>query len=130
MDSGNSFRTKSGNFRRSPRRPASASTRRIMSLSAAAKQPTPSTLALHRAAILIDTHVDTIQRAVDLGHDLVRANSSGFMDLERMKAGNMTAAFFAVCVDYNNIRRGTGGQRQDTLLHAVLQLCRENPDKI
>ena len=94
------------------------------------KQPTPSTLALHRAAILIDTHVDTIQRAVDLGHDLVRANSSGFMDLERMKAGNMTAAFFAVCVDYNNIRRGTGGQRQDTLLHAVLQLCRENPDKI
>ncbi|HKS61004.1 MAG TPA: membrane dipeptidase, partial [Xanthobacteraceae bacterium] len=79
---------------------------------------------------LIDTHVDTIQRAVDLGHDLVHANPSGFMDLERMKAGNMTAAFFAVCVDYNNIRRGTGRQRQDTLLHAVLKLCRENPDKI
>jgi membrane dipeptidase len=42
----------------------------------------------------------------------------------------MTAAFFAVCVDYNNIRRGTGRQRQDTLLHAVLDLCRDNPDKI
>ena len=52
------------------------------------------------------------------------------MDLERMKIGNMTAAFFAVCVDYNNIRRGTGRQRQDTLLHAVLDLCRKNPDKI
>ena len=52
------------------------------------------------------------------------------MDLERMKTGNMTAAFFAVCVDYNNIRRGTGRQRQDTLLHAVLDLCRDNPDKI
>ena len=87
-------------------------------------------MALHRAAIIIDTHVDTIQRAVDLGHDLVHANPSGFMDLERMKIGNMTAAFFAVCVDYNNIRRGTGRQRQDTLLHAVLDLCRENPDKI
>jgi membrane dipeptidase len=94
------------------------------------KQPTESTLALHRAAIIIDTHVDTIQRAVDLGHDLVHANPSGFMDLERMKIGNMTAAFFAVCVDYNNIRRGTGRQRQDTLLHAVLDLCRSNPDRI
>src|SRR5258707_12331080 len=87
-------------------------------------------MALHRAAIVIDTHVDTIQRSVDLGHDLVHANSTGFMDLERMKAGNMTAAFFAVCVDYNNIRRGTGRQRMDTLLHAVLELCRDNPDRI
>src|SRR5262249_6749544 len=52
------------------------------------------------------------------------------MDLERMKVGNMTAAFFAVCVDYNNIKRGTGRQRQDTLLHAVLDLCGNNPDKI
>jgi membrane dipeptidase len=87
-------------------------------------------MALHRAAIIIDTHVDTIQRAVDLGHDLVHANPSGFMDLERMKIGNMTAAFFAVCADYNNIRRGTGLQRQATLLRAVLELCRNNPDKI
>ena len=94
------------------------------------KQPTERTMALHRTAIIVDTHVDTIQRAVDLGHDLVHANPSGFMDLERMKIGNMTAAFFAVCVDYNNIRRGTGRQRQDTLLHAVLDLCRDNPDKI
>jgi membrane dipeptidase len=87
-------------------------------------------MALHHAAIVIDTHVDTIQRAVDLGHDLVHSNPSGFMDLERMKIGNMTAAFFAVCVDYNNIQRGTGRQRQATLLHAVLDLCRNNPDKI
>lgn len=91
---------------------------------------TDSTLALHRASIIVDTHVDTIQRAVDLGHDLVHANPSGFMDLERMKVGNMTAAFFAVCVDYNNIRRGTGRRRQDTLLQAVLDLCRDNPDRI
>jgi membrane dipeptidase len=99
-------------------------------VAAAVKQPTESTLALHRAAILVDTHVDTIQRAVDLGHDLVHANPSGFMDLERMKVGNMTAAFFAVCVDYNNIRRGTGRRRLDTLLDAVLALVRNNPDKI
>jgi membrane dipeptidase len=97
---------------------------------AAVKQPTESTVALHNSAIVVDTHVDTIQRAVDLGHDLVHANASGFMDLERMKIGNMTAAFFAVCVDYNNIRRGTGRQRQETLLQAVLTLCRDNPDRI
>ena len=92
--------------------------------------PTHETLALHFGSIVIDTHVDTIQRSVDLGHDLVHAGDDGFMDLERMKAGNLTAAFFAVCVDYNNIRRGTGRQRQDTLLHAILALCRDNPDRI
>jgi membrane dipeptidase len=93
-------------------------------------EPSASTMALHCSAIIIDTHVDTIQRAVDLGHDLVRANPNGFMDLERMKLGNMTAAFFAVCVDYNNIRRGTGLQRQNQLLHAVIELCRNNADRI
>ena len=92
--------------------------------------PTDETLALHYGSIVIDTHVDTIQRAVDLGHDLVHAGQDGYMDLERMKAGNLTAAFFAVCVDYNNIRRGTGRQRQETLLHAVLDLCSNNPDRI
>ncbi len=94
------------------------------------KQPTAETLALHHASIIIDTHVDTIQRQVDLGQDLVHANPDGFMDLERMKQGNMTAAFFAVCVDYNNIRRGTGLQRQDRLLQAVLDFCRDNADRI
>jgi|SRR5215213_2947149 len=56
-----------------------------------------------RLCIVIDAHVDTIQHAVDLGHDLVHADDDGFMDLERMKAGNLTAAFFAVCV--TNARR-------------------------
>lgn len=90
----------------------------------------PQTRALHRTAIVVDTHVDTIQRAVDLGHDLVHAGSDGFMDLERMQQGNMTATFFAVCVDYNNIRRGTGIRRQEQLLQAILDLCRDNPERI
>jgi membrane dipeptidase len=94
------------------------------------KQPTAETLALHHASIIVDTHVDTIQRQVDLGHDLVRASPDGFMDLERMKQGNMTAAFFAVCVDYNNIRRGTGPERQQQLLQAVLDFCRDNVEQI
>lgn len=90
----------------------------------------PEALAVHRSAIVIDAHVDTIQRAVDLGHDLVHANPDGYMDLERMKAGNLTAAFFAVCVDYNNIKRGTGLQRQERLLQAVLDFVRDNSDRI
>ena len=40
------------------------------------RQPTHATLALHHAAIVVDTHVDTIQRSVDLGHDLVHAGSN------------------------------------------------------
>jgi membrane dipeptidase len=92
--------------------------------------PSAETIELHNSSIVIDTHVDTIQRLVDLGHDLVHANGDGFMDLERMKAGNLTAAFFAVCVDYNNLKRGTGPQRQATLLQAVVRFCEENADRI
>jgi membrane dipeptidase len=48
------------------------------------------------------------------------------MDLPRMKKGNLTAAFFACCVDYNNIKRGTAQVRQQQIIDAVLDLCARN----
>ena len=85
-----------------------------------------SLLDFHHGAIIIDTHVDTILRQVDLGHDLSLSSSPGYMDLPRMKSGNLTAAFFACCVDYNNIKRGTARLRQQQIINAVLNLCARN----
>lgn len=84
----------------------------------------------HHCAIIIDTHVDTILRQLDLGHDLSQPHSAGYMDLPGMKKGNLTAAFFASCVDYNNIKRGTGRIRQEQIIRAVLDFCERNKDVI
>ena len=83
-------------------------------------------LDFHHGAIIVDTHVDTILRQLDLGHDLTSSSSPGYMDLPRMKRGNLTAAFFACCVDYNNIKRGTARLRQQQIIDAVLNLCARN----
>jgi len=85
-----------------------------------------SLLDFHHAAIIVDTHVDTILRQLDLGHDLTASTSPGYMDLPRMRKGNLTAAFFACCVDYNNIKRGTARLRQQQIINAVLDLCARN----
>lgn len=83
-------------------------------------------LDFHYDTIIVDTHVDTILRQLDLGHDLASPNSDGYMDLPGMKKGNLTAAFFASCVDYNNIKRGTARLRQQQIIEAVLDLCERN----
>jgi membrane dipeptidase len=85
-----------------------------------------SLLDFHHSAIVVDTHVDTILRQLDLGHDLTASASPGYMDLPRMKKGNLTAAFFACCVDYNNIKRGTARLRQQQIIDAILDLCARN----
>lgn len=53
-------------------------------------------LALHRRAVVIDTHCDTPQRLLDPEWRLERHNETGHVDLPRMRAGGLDAAFFAV----------------------------------
>lgn len=90
------------------------------------EQQEPKASDFHYDTIIVDTHVDTILRQLDLGHDLASPSSDGYMDLPGMKKGNLTAAFFACCVDYNNIKRGTARLRQQQIIEAVLDLCERN----
>ena len=48
---------------------------------------------IHFSSIVIDTHVDTVVRWIDLHEDLVTAAGRGYNDLPRIKAGNLSAAF-------------------------------------
>src|SRR5688500_16072156 len=84
----------------------------------------------HYDTIIVDTHVDTILRQLDLGHDLALPNSDGYMDLPGMNKGNLTAAVFAWCVDYNNLKRGTARLSQRQIIEAVLDLCERNKNVI
>ncbi|MGN6305045.1 MAG: dipeptidase [Mesorhizobium sp.] len=45
--------------------------------------------------ISIDTHVDSVLAIVDYGHDLVSGQDGDYISLPTMKAGGLTAAFFA-----------------------------------
>ena len=51
--------------------------------------------ALHRRAIVIDTHVDTPQRMLfERGFDFAARHQDGQLDLPRMREGGLDAAFF------------------------------------
>lgn len=83
-----------------------------------------------RDLIVIDTHVDTILRFVDLGHDLVDDGSAGYMDLAKAEAGNLAGAFFACCVEPDYVAAGRGPERLDRLLDGIRTFLDRNPDRV
>lgn len=85
---------------------------------------------LHYSSIIVDTHSDSIDRAVDRGEDLGRETGQGFMDLPRMRRGNLTAQFFACFVDPKYIAERKSIQRVLDMADAVKQLCAQNPLEI
>ena len=54
--------------------------------------------ALHRRAIVIDTHADTTQRLLDEGFDLGTRSAEGHLDIPRMREGGLGAQFFSIWV--------------------------------
>jgi len=53
-------------------------------------------VALHRRAIVIDTHCDTTQRLLDRHWDPSKRDPYGHVDLPRLREGGVDAVFFAV----------------------------------
>ncbi|MBA3355559.1 MAG: membrane dipeptidase [Pyrinomonadaceae bacterium] len=54
---------------------------------------------LHRKALVIDTHMDTLQRVLVRGVDLGQRSTDGQADLPRFKEGGVDAQFFALWPD-------------------------------
>jgi len=55
--------------------------------------------ALHHAATLVDTHVDTTTRILDQGFDVGARATDGHVDLVRAREGGLDAAFYSIYVD-------------------------------
>ncbi|MSR39381.1 MAG: membrane dipeptidase [Planctomycetes bacterium] len=53
---------------------------------------------LHHACTVVDTHTDTTSRILDENFDLGPLSSTGHMDLPRMQAGGLDAAFYSIYV--------------------------------
>src|ERR1035438_9250363 len=55
--------------------------------------------AIHNSALVIDTHADTPGRFVDENFDLAQDAGHGYVDFNKIKAGNLGAEFFSIWVD-------------------------------
>jgi len=63
-----------------------------------APAPAPSDDALHRRAIVIDTHADTTQLVTYRDIDIAKAQPDAQLDLPRAAAGGLDAQFFSIFV--------------------------------
>ena len=86
--------------------------------------------ALHKSALIVDTHADTPQRFLDEGFDLgtVAPVTEGHMDLEKIRAGNLGAEFFAIWVEPS--WKGQYAQHAMLLIDSVYQQAAKHPDQM
>lgn len=78
--------------------------------------------------LVFDAHVDSIQRALDLGHDLGVAGR-GHLDLERGRAGGLGSVVFVSWVDPSYLPDGARARTQ-ALLSSVHDLERAHPERL
>ncbi len=84
---------------------------------------------LHRKALVIDTHMDTLQRVLIRGVDLGQRSNDGQSDLPRLKEGGIKAQFFAVWPDPMYAPHHAT-RRTLQLIDAMYGVIAKNPDRI
>jgi membrane dipeptidase len=95
-------------------------------------KPTPKMLtpdAVHRTAIVIDTHADTPQRFVDEHFDLSDPLGSGNLNLDSIHKGNLGAEFFSIWVE-PTLYKGEYAHRTLELIDSVKQQVAHHPGEI
>jgi len=85
--------------------------------------------AVHRSAIVIDTHADTPQRFLDENFDLGDPLNGGDWNLETARKGNLGAEFFSIWVDPARFK-GQYAHRTLDLIDAVKQQVAKHSDQM
>src|SRR5579863_9669837 len=91
--------------------------------------PRLSPEAVHRSAIVIDTHADTPQRFLDENYDLSMPLNGGNLNLESARKGNLGAEFFSIWVE-PNINKGHYAKKTLELIDSVKQQVAKHPDQM
>jgi membrane dipeptidase len=99
-----------------------------------ANSATPSTstdpLSIHRRAIIVDMHADTMQRVIDENVDINQRLGDGHLDAVRAKEGGLDAQFFSIWVEPQLF--GGGGssamKRADVQIEAIRSLPAKHPE--
>ena len=101
-------------------------------LSISAKDMTASNLspeAVHRSALVIDTHADTPQRLLDDHYDLAQPLGGGNFNIETARAGSLVAEFFSIWVE-PALHQGKYTHRTLELIDAVKRQVALHPDAL
>jgi membrane dipeptidase len=85
--------------------------------------------AVHRSALVIDTHADTPQRFLDENYDLGDPLNGGNLNLESARKGNLGAEFFSIWVE-PQINKGHYAKKTLELIDAVKQQVAKHPDQM
>ncbi len=88
-----------------------------------------SALAIHNSALVIDTHADTPGRFVDENFDLSQDAGTGYLDFNKIKAGNLGAEFFSIWVE-PKANKGNEAKRALDMIDSVYEQARLHPDKM
>jgi membrane dipeptidase len=82
---------------------------------------------VHEAAIVVDSHDDTTQRLVfDKTFDIAARNTTGNLDIPRMREGGLDALFFSIWVP-SDVTGADAVKRATGQITAVRQTVREHP---
>ncbi|HEU4593626.1 MAG TPA: dipeptidase [Pyrinomonadaceae bacterium] len=86
--------------------------------------------AVHREAVVIDLHADTVQYMVDEGADINGRLSTTHLDAVRMKQGGLDAQFFSIWVEPEayGLKGARAVERADEQIAAVRALAERNPE--
>lgn len=92
--------------------------------------PNEDALTVHRRAVAVDMHADTVQFVIDEGADISQRTETTHLDAERMREGGLDAQFFSIWVEPEFY--GLGGAeaiaRADAQVEAVRALAEQHPD--
>src|SRR5690349_22899972 len=87
-------------------------------------------LSIHKRAIAVDMHADSVQRVLDEHVDLQQQLSDGHFDAVRAKAGGLDAQFFSIWVEPQLF--GDGGaravKRADDQIAAIREMAEKHPE--
>src|SRR5690349_23565686 len=87
-------------------------------------------LSIHKRAIAVDMHADSVQRVLDEHVDLQQQLSDGHFDAVRAKAGGLDAQFFSIWVEPQLF--GGGGaravKRADDQIAAIREMTEKHPE--
>jgi membrane dipeptidase len=93
------------------------------------KPAAPSWQSIHNSALVVDTHADTPGRFVDENFDLSQDAGTGYMDFQKIKAGNLGAEFFSIWVE-PEANKGYEAKRALDMIDSVYEQARRHPDKM
>jgi len=87
-------------------------------------------LSIHRRAITVDMHADTVQRIIDEHVDINQQLADGHLDAVRAREGGLDAQFFSIWVEPQLFGGGGPGamKRADIQIEAVRALAEKHPE--